>query len=168
MFEIISLKTYWYGEKLNISSLEQNKHNEWIDEIIETKFNEYDSFTVDNKRLMIEYGDYLLISFDDNDNIVAFAVCCDYKPKTWQIWDTNQVFKKHGMIELSLICSKIPGAGSKLISELKIFATEILMRNSIEISVQNNQRLLKYYRNLKFKVKSKQKNSYTMALSLKN
>ncbi len=160
MIEIISLKTYWYCEGKEIKNVEQEKHNEWIDQILSESFrisDLYPGFSVSEKKAIIEFGDYLVLYIIDNF-VYSFAVCVDYPSSTWDIWLLQNHLLLHGMIEISMIESRVPGAGAVIIEEIKQFSRKILLRKRIEITVSiKDPKLVAYYKKLKFVKSKKQK-----------
>jgi hypothetical protein len=157
MIEIISLKTYWYRESHDLKNREQLLHNLWIDQILLKSFRSpvYDIFSLDEKQIAIEFGDYLILSIVD-DMVQAFAICVDYPSNKWDIWTPHKRGSSTGMIEISMIVSKVPGTGALLIDEIKKFSSYILLRKNIEITVwTQNPKLVKYYEQIGFITKKK-------------
>jgi hypothetical protein len=155
--EVISLKIYWDREKSNVTTSEQKQHNVWIDQVLSDADGlcnkaPYLAFSQYDKQQMIEFGEYLFLSLTDN-NVDGFAVCVDYPSPSWSIWNEQKFSDPHGMVEISLLCSKLPGSGAKIIEEIKRFASSVLLRKQIELTVVksiDNQSLLQYYEKLGF------------------
>ena len=153
--EIISLKIYWANERRGIKTKQQINYNKWIDEIFAPSSNfcgkaSKGYFTLYDFQRAIEYGDFLFLAFDERYEITGFAICVDSPSLNWYIWGNN-FQKKHGSLEISLICSKIPGQGAYLIEEIANFACHILVRVSVQLNaLKTNEKLVKYYKSKGF------------------
>ncbi len=142
----VPLKWYWYCESGGKGhATTQKRWNALIDEILlKWKSSVFDKADVVKA---IEYGDYLFVALQ-NSKIVAFAICQDHPSADYCLWKPNYA-QKHGMFEISLICSAKRGTGTALITHIETFAMTVLLRSHLFLAAINDK-LVAHYTTLGF------------------